>query len=280
MSTMIQIEKVRQSELGTLLACGRKWELDRLMGQQSFGNRKTVTGTAYHLSLENVYRSLMMGDRVDWDEAHLQGQQKLVKDLILAPAQALDLQPGEDLEGLVNTRREYLQKAVEFHRENIFPEIFSKGRPQAVEELLTIEYRGITLTGTIDLMDGAGVLRDHKLTNAHLDKTMPSSYWSQLARYAWFWTMVMGFPPERVQIDMVSIARLKNKDPKTRVVKYAAYPEDNIKRLLRHGEESTNQAIDQLKMGLFPRNAANTYKGMCGYCDHAGAVCMGDEDAA
>jgi hypothetical protein len=44
--------------------------------------------------------------------------------------------------------------------------------------------------------------------------------------------------------------------------------------MIRIGQQSVDQAIDQLKMGYFPRNAINSFSGLCDFCNHAGERCL------
>jgi len=156
------------------------------------------------------------------------------------------------------------------------PSIAAEGRPLGVEERLEFPYRGYILNGTLDLIDGAGVLHDHKLTGGTLDPDdFPHNYWAQLARYVWFWSEAVGETPKGIQLDMVSIAKLKNKDPKNRKVEFEPYKDRDVDTLLRVGKEMVDQALDVLETGRFARNGLQAFGGLCDFCPFRGAKCLG-----
>jgi len=270
----LNVTSLRQSEIGAILACGHKWYLERVLGHQWSGSRKSFAGTAYHRGLESIYRALMIGDRVDWPEAHGYAAENLEVAIRMADPAALELEDGETADTVLAGRQEAVKLALDHHKAHIYPLIETLGTPLAVEEKVSFLYRGIEINGTIDLMDGAGVIHDHKLTNAYLGEEMPMNYWLQLARYAWFWAEYQGVRPSGVQIDMVSTAKLKNKTPSKRIIEHRAFLELDVDRLIRVGQQSVDQAIDLVKMGFFPRNAMNAFRGLCDYCPHKGDRCL------
>ncbi len=270
----MEITSLRQSEIGSVLACGQKFKLERLLGYRWEGSRKSYAGTAYHRGLESIYRSLLLGDRVEWDEAHQFAKENLEVAIQMADPASLELEDGETVTSALAGRQEAVTLALDHHKTLIYPLIESLGRPLAVEEKVSFSYRGIDINGTIDLMDGSGVIHDHKLSNGQLGKEMPLNYWLQLARYAWFWSEYQGVTPTGVQIDMISTAKLKNKTPSKRFIEHRSFLELDVDRLIRVGHESVDQAIDQIKMGYYPRNAMNSFKGLCDYCPHRGDRCL------
>jgi len=272
----LAITSIRQSELGAILACGHKFYLERILGYKWVGSRKSMTGTAFHRAMEAVYRSLMIGDRLDWDEAHQFGAENIETALSLASEEVLelDLEAGETLASVIEKSKEAVRLAVEYHKANVFPAIIAKGVPLAVEETVRFEYRGIEITGTVDMLDAEGVLHDWKLTGAPLPKSMPWNYWMQLARYAWFWAYSQGIPFSGISLDVISTSKLKNKAADKRIVEGRPFSDPDMARMIRVGQQSVDQAIDQLKMGYFPRNAINSFQGLCGFCSHSGDRCL------
>lgn len=265
---VMNLTNLRQTEIGTLLACGRKFYLERILGNKWAGSRKTFGGTAFHKGLESVYRSLMVGDRIDWPEAQGFAQENLETSVMLAPDEVLALEGEETVQGVLTTGQEYVRLALEHYEANIFPGIAALGAPLAVEEKVAFTYRGIEIVGTVDLIDASGVLHDHKLTNAYLPADMHHNYWAQMARYCWFWNEAQGIDLAGISLDVTSTSKLKNKTAGKRMVESKIFLDDNMERLVRIGKESVDQAIDLLKMGLFTRNAINGFGGMCDFCEH------------
>jgi hypothetical protein len=269
-----EVTSLRQSEIGTILACGHKFYLQRILGHQWAGSPKSLVGTAFHRGAENIYRSLMIGDRVDWDEAHQWASENLEAAVMLADEETLKLEGEETRETLLERGQETVRQALEYHRVNIYPKIAGLGTPLAVEEKVSFLYRGIEINGTVDLIDADGVLHDHKLTSAYLKKSFPWNYWMQMARYCWFWAYAAGLPLAGVSLDMYSYARLKNKAPDKRYIEGVQFTDTNMERLILLGQQSVDQAIDLLKMGYFPRNAINAFSGLCDFCEFAGDRCL------
>lgn len=273
---VMSVSALRQTEIGTLLTCGRKFYLERVLGNKWTGNRKTFGGTAFHKGLESVYHSLMVGDQVDWAEAQGWAASNLETSVMLAPDEALALEGEETIQAVLTSGQEYVRLALDHYEANVFPGIAALGAPLAVEERVSFTYRGIEIAGTVDLIDNQGVLHDHKLTNAYLsDGEMPHNYWSQLSRYAWFWLQAQGIPLTGVSLDMISTAKLRNKTAGKRMVESRPFTDMDIDRMVRVGKESVDQAIDLLKMGLFSRNAINGFGGICDFCPHRGEKCLG-----
>jgi len=269
---------LRQSDLATVLSCGRKFQLAKVQGLHTPSNRKMYTGTAFHRGLESLYRSLQLGERLDYAEAEGFALDSIAASLALADPQEIGLDSTvEALEAATMEGSMQVQEALAYYVQHILPEVAALGRPLAVEEQLLLEYRGRTIHGTLDLVDGAGMIRDHKLTFAYLDPdTWPTNYWAQLARYAWFWSEAVGEMPKGIEVNQVSIARLKNKDPKKRGVEHATFRDEDVETLVRVGKEMVDQALDLVDRGAFARNGLHAFGGVvCGMCPFAGPVCLG-----
>ena len=276
------IKTYRQSDLASVLTCGRRFELEKIIGMPRTTNRKMLTGTAFHKGLETIYRPFQIGDRADYVESEARALEALKTSIAMTPVEDLGIEATQEaMDALVNEASGHVKEALAYYIQNVLPEVAENGRPVAVEEPLELEYRGLKLTGILDLVDGARVIRDHKLTFDYLKHgEMPTNYWAQLARYSWLWAEAVGEAPKGVEINQVSVAKLKNKDAAAQKVEHVSFRDNDVDTLIRIGKELVDQAIDQIERGHFPRNGMHGFGIVCKTCSHRGAICLGTCEAA
>ncbi len=271
---------LRQTELGTVLTCGRKWELERVAGLPRRVNHKMLVGTAFHRGAELLYRDLQVGNTPSYSEAEQCALENLGTSLSLASLEDMELDGTEAaFQALAKACTYKVSEALRFYVMEVLPDIVLAGRPLAVEEHLATEYRGFEISGTLDLMGGDSIIRDHKLTFGYLANEMPHTYWGQLARYSWLWNRAVGDAPSGVEINQVSVAKLDNKTSDKRKVEARSFRDRDMETLIRVGKQLVDDALDIIEHGLergwFPRNAIGSFGGYCDTCPFRGDMCLG-----
>ncbi len=275
-----ELRSLRQSDFGTMLSCGRKLYLDKVEGHPRKSTRKMMIGTAFHKGPENLYRSVLLGDRVEITEAKAQAVENLQVSMSLATPEDLELGPKETLEEAICEGGSLVVRGIDYYFENLFPAIIGLGEPAAIEHRIEFDYRDFQINGTLDLLDGASCLRDHKFSQGYLGKAWPDSYLAQLCRYSWFLSLE-GIRVEDLSLDMVSYARAnKGKDPKIEHHSYTlaetGLTMDDVRRI---GKESVDAALNMIEDGIFARSGMNHFGLGCGICSYRGAVCAGIHSA-
>jgi len=272
-----ELKSLRQSDIGTMLSCGRKLYLSKVENYPRPSTKKQIVGTSFHRGVENIYRSIMLGDRVDLLEAKAEAVEKIKVGFALADPTTLGLEPGETVDTATATSGGLVLRALDHYFTEILPGIIGAGEPMGVEERIEFSYRGYEMNGTVDLIDGAACLRDHKFSGMYLPKSgWPDSYLSQMSRYSWFLLMIEK-PVLDIRLDMLSYARANNKkDPRFDYKGYTMADSGfDMATLVRLGKESVDAALDMIEAGVFPRSGANAFGLGCGLCPFAGSICAG-----
>lgn len=274
-SVPTELLSLRQSDLGTVQACGRKLYLSKVAGLPRATSAKMLSGTAFHRGLESLYTSLLIGDPLDLAEAKKWASESLAVGFALA-GEAVEVEEDDDAAEAADRAAIRVHMALDHYVAAVLPGIAAVGRPLAIEYTLELEHRGFNLSGTVDLIDGAGVLRDHKLVGSYLSKEWPDSYLAQLTRYLWFLDQA-GLPVTEATLDVVSYARAFKKTGAC--IEHAAFTLADagltVPQAIRLGEESVNQALDLIEAGAFGRTGMNVFNGPCGFCPYKGAACLG-----
>lgn len=271
------LRTLRQSNIGMMLTCGRKLWLTVADGLPWEASKKMLMGTAFHKGVENLYRSVLLGDRVDLIEAKAEAYESAKVSFALADPTLLDLDPGESVRDATIQAGGLLLMGLDYYYEHLFPAIAGLGVPTAVEQKFEIDYRGFHLHGTVDLLDAECAIHDHKFIEGYLGKTWPESYLAQVGRYAWFLEM-NGIEVPDVNLDTLSYARATRK--KNPVIEHKTYcladAGIDMPTLIRMGHESVDAALDMVEAGIFPRAGMNHF-GMsaCSMCAFKGPICQG-----
>ena len=270
------LRSLRQSDFGTILSCGRKLYLSKGEGHPRRSSRKMMVGTSFHKGVECLYRSVLLGDRVEITEAKSQAVCSVQVGFSLADPADMELGPKETLESAIIDAGSLLCRGLDYYYDRIFPVIASLGEPAAIEHRVEFSYRGFAINGTCDLVDGVSCLRDHKFSQGYLAKSWPDSYLAQLARYVWFLSLD-GIKVEDLSLDMVSYSRAnKAKDPRIDHHSYTlAETGLDIGTIQRMGKESVDAALDLIEAGVFPRFSMNSFGLGCGMCPYRGSLCAG-----
>lgn len=271
-----ELRSLRQSDFGTALGCAAKLYLGKVLGHSRPASKKMLVGTAFHKGAENLYRSIKLGDRMDLSEAKAQAVASVQTGFALADVAALELEGTETVEDATIESGGLLIRALDYYAAEVLPGIIGLGTPMAIEERIEFDYRGFALNCTVDLIDGEASVRDHKFSGAYLGKTWPDSYLSQLARYAWFLSMV-GVNVLDAKIDTISYAKAnRKKDP---ILEHKTYDLAmsglDMPTLIKVGKESVDQTLNLIEAGIFPRNGMNVFGLGCGNCPYKGALCVG-----
>lgn len=271
-----ELLSLRQSDIGTMLSCGQKLWIGKVEGVRRPSTKKQIYGSAFHKGVENLYRSVKLGDRLDYLEAKAEAVESVKVAFALADPEILELEEGETVETATAVAGGLVLRGLDYYISSVFPMIIATGDPAAIEERLEFEYRGYTLSGTVDLIDGNACLVDHKFSGMYLQKRWPDSYLSQLGRYAWFLEMCKA-PVLDIRLDMISYARAnRKKDPLLEYHPYTlAEAGVDLPTLVRLGRESVDAALDMISAGIFPRAGANAFGLGCGLCPYKGAMCDG-----
>lgn len=274
-SVPIELRELRQSDLGTMLSCGRKLWLSKVERHPRPTTAKQISGTAFHRGLEAMYAAAMVGDLVDLGDAKRWASESLQVGFSLA-GEAISSEEDDDAEEAAGRAAMRVNMGLEHYHEHVLPGILSRGTPLAIETRLEVEYRGFQLNGTVDLIDGGSALRDHKFTQAYLPKEMPESYLAQLARYLWFLDRA-GVPVVDACLDMVSCARaFLRKEARIETKHFdLASVGLTVADAIRIGAESVDSALNLIEAGVYARNGMNTFGGGCGICPHKGPICSG-----
>ena len=269
-----ELRTLRQSDFGTGLSCGRKLWIGKVDGLRRPSTKKQIYGSAFHKGVENLYRSVKLGDRLDYLEAKAEAVESVKVAFALADPEILELEEGETVQSATAVAGGLVLRGLDYYIASVFPGIISLGDPAAIEERLEFEYRGFQLNGTIDLIDGNACLVDHKFSGMYLTKRWPDSYLSQLGRYAWFLEKSKA-PIADIRLDMISYARAnRKKDPLLEYHPYTlADAGVDLPTLIRLGKESVDALLDMIEAGIFPRAGANSFGLGCGNCGFKGALC-------